>query len=141
MNFIKNRFKQSSDEELMSAIQNGSSGSLGELYNRYSKRILVYFYRMLGSEEKAQDYLQDIFLKLIEHPYAFDTSRTFSKWIFSIAANMCKNEYRYIEVRKNAHNGRMNNIELTTEPELENELDHAQFKMQLSREIQELDTN
>ena len=141
MNFIKNRFKQSSDEQLMSAIQNGSSGSLEELYNRYSRRILIYFYRMLGEEEKAQDFLQDIFLKIIEHPHSFDLNRRFSKWIFSIAANMCKNEYRSLEVRNNAHNAKMNDMELATESEIGNELDRAQFKIQLSREIQELDTD
>jgi RNA polymerase sigma-70 factor (ECF subfamily) len=141
MRFLKNRLNGASDEQLMSAIQNGSSHSLEELYNRYNRRILIYFYRMLGEEEKAQDFLQDIFLKIIEHPQSFDTNRKFVKWVFSIAANMCKNEYRYLEVRKNAHNGKMNDMELTTELEMENELDHAQFKMQLSREIRELDAD
>jgi RNA polymerase sigma-70 factor (ECF subfamily) len=140
MNLLKKRFKQFSDEQLMLAIQNGSSGSFEELYNRYSKRLLVYFFRLLGEEEKARDFLQDIFLKIIERPHSFNPDKTFSKWIFSIAVNMCKNEYRHLEVRKKAHNGRMN-TELTTEPKMDNKLDQAQFKMQLTREIQELDAD
>jgi RNA polymerase sigma-70 factor (ECF subfamily) len=56
---------------------------------------------MLGnSNEKAQDFLQDIFVKLIDKAESFDPSRKFSTWIFSIANNMCKNEYRRMEVRK-----------------------------------------
>lgn len=141
MNLIKKRFKQFSDEQLMPGIQEGNSGSFEELYNRYSKRLLVYFYRMLGEEEKAQDFLQDIFLKIIECPHLFDPDKTFSKWIFSIAANMCKNEYRYLEVRKNAQNGKLNHTELKIEPEMGTELDNAQFKTQLTREIQELDAD
>ena len=55
---------------------------------------------MLGSSEaKAQDFLHDIFLKIIEKPYLFDQSQKFKTWIFQIAYNKCKNEYRKINVR------------------------------------------
>jgi RNA polymerase sigma-70 factor (ECF subfamily) len=55
---------------------------------------------MLGNtEEKAKDFLQDIFVKIIERPDLFDPSRRFSTWLFSVAHNMCKNEYRRIAVR------------------------------------------
>jgi RNA polymerase sigma-70 factor (ECF subfamily) len=56
---------------------------------------------MLGnSNEKAQDFLQEIFVKVIDKAELFDQSRKFSTWIFSIAHNMCKNEYRRLEIRK-----------------------------------------
>lgn len=100
MHFLRNRIEDASDELLMANVQNDDSNSFEALYNRYSRRLLIYFYRMLGSEEKARDFMQDIFLKLIDRSQAFDTSRTFSNWIFSIAANMCKNEYRSQEVRR-----------------------------------------
>lgn len=141
MLLLSKRKKNASDEQLMADVQNDNPYSFEELYNRYGKRLLVYFFRMLGEEEKAQDFLQDIFLKIIERPDSFDPDKIFSKWIFSIAANMCKNEYRYREVRKNAHNGRMKNTGLTRETKIDDELDHAQFKMKLIREIQELDAD
>ena len=57
-------YKNYSDEELMSFIANGDSDPLKELYNRYAKKMLYYFYRMLGGdEEKSQDFLQDVFFK------------------------------------------------------------------------------
>jgi len=50
---------------------------------------------MLGScEETANDFLQDIFLKIIDKPQLFNPAYSFRKWIFSVAHNMCKNEYR-----------------------------------------------
>ncbi len=52
-----------------------------------------------GDHDKAQDFLQDLFLKLVKRPDAFDTSKSFSTWVFAIAHNMCKNEYRRLEVR------------------------------------------
>jgi RNA polymerase sigma-70 factor (ECF subfamily) len=94
---------QIKDEDLMIAIHRGESAAFDELYARYHKRLLYYFYRMLGnSTEKAGDFLQDIFLKIIERPDQFDSSRRFCTWLFSVAHNMCKNEYRRLAVRKMA---------------------------------------
>lgn len=94
-------YKLETDERLMELLSSGETAAFDELYKRYSKRILYYFYRMLGhSNEKAQDFLQDLFLKIIENPKRFDPKRRFSTWVFSVAHNMCKNEYRKLEVRK-----------------------------------------
>jgi RNA polymerase sigma-70 factor, ECF subfamily len=90
------------DEDLMIAIHQGETAAFDELYNRYQKRLLYYFYRMLGNSSAiAVDFLQDIFIKIIEKPDLFDPSRKFSTWIFSVAHNLCKNEYRRLAVRKN----------------------------------------
>ncbi|MDF1547253.1 MAG: RNA polymerase sigma factor [Bacteroidales bacterium] len=89
------------DEELIASIINGQVSAFDELYTRYHKRLLYYFYRMLGNNEQiAQDFMQDIFFKIIDKPHLFDHRKKFSTWIFSIAHNMCKNEYRRNEVRK-----------------------------------------
>jgi len=60
---------------------------------------------MLGQDrDKAEDFTQDLFTKLIEKPQLFDTTKKFGTWIFSIACNMCKNEYRRLAVRKGTVN-------------------------------------
>jgi len=98
----REKYSQIKDEDLMIAIHRGETDAFDELYTRYQKRLLYFFYRMLGnSNEKAGDFLQDIFLKIIERPDQFDTSRRFCTWIFSVAHNMCKNEYRRLSIRKN----------------------------------------
>jgi RNA polymerase sigma-70 factor, ECF subfamily len=96
------KYSRIKDEDLMIAIHQGEAAAFDELYSRYQKRLLYYFYRMLGnSYEKAGDFLQDIFMKIIERPDQFDSSRRFSTWLFSVAHNMCKNEYRRLSIRKN----------------------------------------
>jgi RNA polymerase sigma-70 factor, ECF subfamily len=98
----KEKYSRVKDEDLMIAIHHGESVAFDELYSRYQKRLLYYFYRMLGnSREKAGDFLQDIFIKIIERPDQYDPSRRFCTWLFSVAHNMCKNEYRRLSVRKN----------------------------------------
>ncbi len=90
----------------MVKVRNTDASAFDELYQRYSKRLLYYFYRMLnGNEDKAQDFLQDAFLKILEKSDYFDSNRSFSSWIFTIAHNMCRNEYRRREVRKNHVDG------------------------------------
>ncbi len=66
-----------------------------ELHSRYSKRLLHFMFKMLNNdEEKAQDLLQDLFLKIVERPELFDPTKKFYSWVFTVAANMCRNQYR-----------------------------------------------
>lgn len=88
-----------SDERLMLAIQNGDTKAFNELYKRYNNRLLYYFYRMLNNQDQAQDFVQELFYKIIDKPHLFDSKRKLSTWIFSMAHNMCKNEYRSRNVR------------------------------------------
>ena len=93
--------KRWSDEKLFRAVIQGREDLFGEFYNRYSQRLLYYFYRMLGNDEHlVQDFLQELFFKILKNAEQYDSNRKFSTWIFSIAYNMCKNEYRRMEVRK-----------------------------------------
>ncbi|WMX13333.1 MULTISPECIES: RNA polymerase sigma factor [unclassified Aureispira] len=89
------RIKNKSDEDLMRHVQEGAEWAFNELYQRYSQRILYFMYKMLRQDEaKAQDLLQDVFLKIVETPEKFDVTRNFKTWIFTVAANSCKNYFR-----------------------------------------------
>ena len=90
------------DNELMQSIVDKDTRAFSELYDRYNGVLVSYFYKMLWQDkEKAQDFMQDLFAKIIEKPHQFDVKRSFKTWMFSVANNMCKNEYRKQAVRKN----------------------------------------
>jgi RNA polymerase sigma-70 factor (ECF subfamily) len=90
-------YKQLSDEKLFSLVKNGTNAAFDELYDRYSRRLLHYLLRMLqGDESRAQDMLQEIFLKILNKRNQFDDQQKFSAWVFAIAHNLCKNEYRFL---------------------------------------------
>lgn len=106
MRLIKPQYRSLSDEELMIAIRKGDQRAFNEIYERYSGPLLGYFIRMLWKDrEKAEDFVHDIFAKIIKKPELFDPERKFKTWIYSVANNMCKNEYKKQEVRKNTTNG------------------------------------
>jgi RNA polymerase sigma-70 factor (ECF subfamily) len=92
---------QKTDEELMRLVQQGDQRALTELYARYAKKLVRYFHRMMWrDDDKAQDFLHDLFVKIIEKPEQFKPDKKFSTWIYSVAFNMCKNEYRRQSVRQ-----------------------------------------
>lgn len=80
-------------------IQQNNYTAFEELHTRYSKRLLHFMFKMLNNdEEKAQDLLQDLFLKIVERPHLFDVTKKFYSWVFTVAANMCRTEYRNTRV-------------------------------------------
>ncbi len=100
LSFLPKTYAVCSDEELMAYVVKGRHPAFEELYSRYSKPLLRFFYRQLyQDEDKAQDFLQDLFLKVIEKAALYQSDKKFKVWIYAMASNMCKNEYRKNEVR------------------------------------------
>jgi RNA polymerase sigma-70 factor, ECF subfamily len=93
--FRKTNLSHCNDEALMQLIAKGSAPAFELLYDRYSARLYRFFYRMLWQNAAlSEDFTQDIFLKIIEKPQLFDTNRSFKSWVYTLAANKCKNAYR-----------------------------------------------
>lgn len=144
MALLKHRYRKLGDEKLMEFIQRGDTSAFDELYHRYSQRLLLYFFRELGGDEqKAQDFLQEIFLKIVEKHALFDTERRFSTWIFTVAYNMCKNEYRRLEARAIVENN-VDMEEVSHHPkseyhQAEQNLDQKTFEKKLLSELEKFE--
>ncbi|MCH2230488.1 MAG: RNA polymerase sigma factor [Crocinitomicaceae bacterium] len=106
MRLIKPQYKSMTDESLMMSISKGDKRAFDEVYARYSGPLLGYFMRLLWKDrEKAEDFVHDLFAKIIRKPESFDVKRNFKTWLYSVANNMCKNEYKKQDVRKNTSSG------------------------------------
>ena len=113
MRLFKPSYKTMTDESLMQAISSGDKRAFDEVYERYAAALLRYFMRMLWRDrEKSEDFVHDLFAKIVRKPEYFDTSRSFKTWVYSVANNMCKNEYKKQEVRKGMSNGLDNHYSL-----------------------------
>ncbi|MDH4472949.1 MAG: sigma-70 family RNA polymerase sigma factor [Fluviicola sp.] len=84
------------DEELMKEIiRNHSSLAITELHRRYSKKLLGFFIKMLQRDvDTANDFVQELFLRILEKKHLYDPEKKCYTWIFTIASNMCKTAYR-----------------------------------------------
>ena len=69
------------------------------LYLEHGRRAQGFFMRMMGYDvQLARDMVQDLFTRIWEHRDTFRADASFTTWMFSIAYNMCKNEYRHREI-------------------------------------------
>ena len=127
------------DERLMELVVRGDERAFATIYDRYSRRLLNYFHRMLWSDrEMAQDFLQDLFTKLASKPESYDPSRAFQTWLFSVANNMCKNAYRHQAVVKEAAIHLRNGVD-RVEAVGGVGVDRDRFRDRLDQELDKLD--
>jgi len=140
MTLFRKKYEEKTDEELMSLLVKSEQPAFDEIYRRYSKALLNFFFRMLNCErEKAEDFLHDLFLKIIERPESFDHSRRFNTWFYSLAANMVKNEYRSLQVR-NEHEQFMRDQESDVTDDTNEKIDKQLFASCLQMEIDKFDS-
>ena len=79
---------------LIEAHLQGDPLAFGQIVTRYQVRLLNFIYRMIGDRARAEDLVQETFLRVYRHLGRFDRSRKFSTWIYTIASNLAKNELR-----------------------------------------------
>lgn len=91
---IRERLRGLDDSGVVSAFLEGESRAFDELVNRYQNRLLNFVYRTTGDRERAEDLVQEVFVRVYRHIHRFDRSRKFSTWIYTIASNLAKNELR-----------------------------------------------
>jgi len=82
------------DEDLVIAHLDGRPGSFQHLYNRYRDRLVHFIIRKTGDADRAQDLVQEAFIRVTRHLHRFDTTKKFSTWVYTIASNLSKNELR-----------------------------------------------
>lgn len=141
MKLIRKEYQQMTDEQLVIAMAGGDQRAFDHLYNRYSGPLVSYFMRMLWRDrEKAEDFVHDFFTKLIHRPELFDTNRSFKTWMFSVACNMCKNEYKKQEIRKNTSNGLDSNYAVKDHDQnTESTVHHTFFKNAYDEQVLQLE--
>jgi RNA polymerase sigma factor (sigma-70 family) len=140
VNLFGSTYKNLSDEELMSRVTRGDKRAFDTIYTRYSPALMRYFHRMLWRDrEKAEDFVQDFFMKIIKQPGSFDLNRKFSTWMYSVAHNMCKNEYRKMEIRKPTEFESVSGILTSDNIEAGKRIDRKAFMNSLGTELDRLD--
>lgn len=82
------------DEELMDQFQSGVVEAFNILVDRYSDRLLNYLYGFVKSRAKAEDLLQETFLRVHRNRHAYRRIARFSTWLYTIAGNLARSAYR-----------------------------------------------
>lgn len=72
----------------------GDGTAFTTLVNRFHPRLVSFVDRMIGDRDRAEDLVQEAFLRVYRHIHRFDQSRRFSTWLYTIASNLARNELR-----------------------------------------------
>lgn len=111
--------------------------SFEALYQRYGRRAKGFFLRMMDYDAPlADDLTQELFLRVWKHREEYSAVRSFETWLFTIAYNLCKNEYRH----QNAERSCVEEFSHTPEPFTDpvQELERQERKELLRRAVMTL---
>lgn len=82
------------DEELMAQFQAGTVAAYDILVDRYKDQLTNYIYRFVGDWEECEDLLQETFLRVYRNRHSYRPVAKFSTWLYTIAGNLARSEYR-----------------------------------------------
>lgn len=127
------------DAELMQRIGRGEHAAFDTLYNRYARRLGGFFLRMLAYDTaKAEDMVQELFVRVWTYRKEYRSDQPFASWLYAMAYNLCKNEYRHETIRRAYVEELLQREEATHEPTEAMERDEQ--RQRLRQAVQSLPT-
>ena len=68
----------------------GDRTAFEEIVLQHERRVFTLAYRLLGTEEDAQDAAQEVFLRAFKYLRRFDTTRPLEPWLVRMTVNVCR---------------------------------------------------
>ncbi len=78
----------------MEQFQQGTVEAFNILVDKYSERLTHYLYGFLGDAKRCEDLLQETFLRVYRNRHSYQRIAKFSTWLYTIAGNLARSEYR-----------------------------------------------
>jgi len=86
--------------EAVARARAGDADAWGELYRDFAPAIFRFCRRALPTREDAEDATMEIFMKLRDKLSQYDETRSFSAWLYRVAANHCWDILRRRKIRQ-----------------------------------------
>ena len=83
------------DRADMERLIAGHDAALNDLMERHATTVFHFLCRMVGSEDDANDLAQETFVRVFRSCKSFRVNEKFSSWLFTIAANLARNHFRW----------------------------------------------
>src|SRR6187455_1493222 len=75
------------DVALMLRFQGGDESAFRELFQKFGPRILYYARRLVGSEARAEELTQDVFVQMYRFRHRYRPESRLATWVYKIATN------------------------------------------------------
>ncbi|MEJ8548505.1 RNA polymerase sigma factor [Brevibacillus borstelensis] len=82
------------DREIVERVLQGDKQAFGVIIDRYRSRVFSLLRKMLCYSQDTQDIAQGVFIRAYSHLPEYNPERSFSAWLYRIAANRCLDELR-----------------------------------------------
>jgi len=82
------------DAAVLARARAGDETAFVAVYEHFSPAIHRFAYRLLGSQEQADDITQDTFIRAYQHIRRLNDDANVSAWLYRIAANSCNDALR-----------------------------------------------
>jgi RNA polymerase sigma factor (sigma-70 family) len=79
----------------MERLAAGHDAALNDLMERHSTPVFHFLCRMLNNEDDANDLAQETFVRVYRARESFRTNEKFATWLYTIAANLARNHFRW----------------------------------------------
>jgi RNA polymerase sigma-70 factor (ECF subfamily) len=73
----------------------GHDAALNDLMERHATPVFRFLCRMVCNEDDANDLAQETFVRVFRAKDSFRTNEKFSTWLYTIAANLARNHFRW----------------------------------------------
>ena len=83
------------DQADMEKLQAGQDAALNDLMERHATPVFHFLCRMVGNEGDAEDLAQETFVRVFKSCKSYRAEQKFSTWLFTIAANLARNHFRW----------------------------------------------
>jgi RNA polymerase sigma-70 factor (ECF subfamily) len=83
------------DRADMERLAAGHDAALNDLMERHATPVFHFLCRLVGNEDDANDLAQETFVRVFRSCKSFRPSEKFSTWLYTIAANLARNHFRW----------------------------------------------
>jgi RNA polymerase sigma-70 factor, ECF subfamily len=94
--------RDEADEALMLRYQKGEVRAFEVLLERHRRPIFNFILRFVGARDRAEDLMQETFLRVIKGVASYQRQAKFTTWLYTIARNQCVDHSRRQKHRKAA---------------------------------------
>lgn len=82
------------DRALIERLRARDAAAFDEIYERFNTRLFTFLVRLSRDRDRAQDLLEETWLRLVSHAERLRPDTTLGAWLFTVARNLYLSECR-----------------------------------------------
>ena len=87
------------ETDLLAQFQQGDQDAFREIVRTYQERLVQFFYRLCWDLDRAEDFTQELFMKLLRSARRYRSQGRLGTFIYRVATNLWIDHYRAMRPR------------------------------------------